>query len=188
MIVPGKELADGHTYIVALRRLRNSSGQIISAPSWFEKIRDGKTLPSGERAQKARYARIFAALKRAGIARNNLYEAWDFTVASRQDLTGRLLAIRNNAFAQLGDTNLADGVPQGRAPSFSVTGTSDLNAQVTKIVGTFQVPCYLITCGPTTETTFHYSSNRPDFGNISITSRLVCLHVQADNSASTSAS
>lgn len=172
MIVPGKELADGHTYIVALRRLRNSSGQIISAPSWFEKIRDGKTLPSGERAQKARYARIFAALKRAGIARNNLYEAWDFTVASRQDLTGRLLAIRNNAFAQLGDTNLADGVPQGRAPSFSVTGTSDLNAQVTKIVGTFQVPCYLITCGPTTETTFHYSSNRPDATPTQITGNM----------------
>ena len=28
--------------------------------------------------------------------------------------------------------------------------------------GTFQVPCYLTMCGPTSHTGFHYSSNRPD--------------------------
>ena len=69
MIVPGKEFADGHTYVVALRNLRNSSGQVIAAPSWFEKLRDGKPLPANERSQKARYTKIFAALNRANIAR-----------------------------------------------------------------------------------------------------------------------
>jgi hypothetical protein len=180
MIVPGQEFIDGHTYVVALRNLRNSSGRVIPAAGWFEKLRDGKPLPRRERSQKARYTKIFAALKRASINRSNLYEAWDFTVASRRNLTGRLLAIRNNAFAQLGDTNLADGTPEGRAPSFTVTGTSDLNAQVTKIVGTFQVPCYLVTCGPTAESGFHYSSSQPDAtptqipGNVA-TAQFECL-------------
>lgn len=180
MIVPGKALADGHTFVVALRRLRNSSGKLIAAPGWFEKLRDGKRLPADEKAQKSRYSKIFAALKKAGIARSSLYEAWDFTVASRKDLTGRLLAIRNSAFAQLGDTNLADGTVQGHAPSFSVTGNSPLNSQITKIVGTFQVPCYLVTCGPSAQTAFHYSSTKPDAtptqipGNIA-TAQFECL-------------
>jgi hypothetical protein len=180
MIVPGRELTDGHTYIVALRSLRNSSGQVIGAPAWFEKLRDGKPLPSDEQSQKTRYARIFAALAKAGIARGNLYEAWDFTVASRQDLTSRLLSIRNNAFAQLGDTNLADGQPQGNAPAFTVKRTSSLTPQITKITGTFQVPCYLIKCGPVAETGFHYSSSKPDAlptqvpGNIA-TAQFECL-------------
>ena len=94
--------------MVALRNLRTAGGKLIKAPAWFERLRDGRRLPRAERSQRGRYARIFAALKRAGIARSNLYEAWDFTVASRQSLTSRMLAIRNNAFAQLGDTNLAD--------------------------------------------------------------------------------
>jgi hypothetical protein len=162
MIIPGKALTDGHTYVVAMRRLRNSSGQILTAPSWFEKLRDGKPLPPREATQKSRYTKIFAALSKAGIARSNLYEAWDFTVASEHSLTYRLLSIRNQAFAQLGDTHLADGVPQGHAPSFSITSDAALNPQITKIVGTYQVPCYLITCGPTAETGFHYSSSSPD--------------------------
>ncbi len=180
MIVPGKALTDGHTYVVALRRLRDSSGQVLTAPSWFERLRDGKALPPKEAAQKSRYARIFAALKKAGIARSNLYEAWDFTVASAHEETYRLLSIRDNAFAQLGDTNLADGTPQGHAPSFTVTSTSDLNPQILKIVGTYQVPCYLTTCGPTATTGFHYSSSSPDAaptqipGNVA-TAQFECL-------------
>lgn len=162
MILPGKALADGHTYVVALRNLRTASGRVITAPSWFEKLRDGKRLPSNERSQRGRYDRIFAALRRAGIARSNLYEAWDFTVASERSLTSRLLSIRNNAFAQLGDHNLADGVVQGSAPSFTVTSTSTLTPQIRAVQGTFQVPCYLITCGPTATTGFHYSSSKPD--------------------------
>jgi hypothetical protein len=163
MIVPGKDLADGHTYVVALRNLRNSSGQTISAPSWFERLRDGKPLSLRERDQKGRYTRIFAALSKAGISRNNLYEAWNFTVGSRGDLTLRLRSIRNQAFSQLGDHNLADGQAQGHAPPFTVTGTSSVDSgQLTEVDGTFRVPCYLITCGPTAETAFHYSSANPD--------------------------
>jgi hypothetical protein len=97
-----------------------------------------------------------------------MYEAWDFTIGSRQSLTSRMLAIRNNAFAQLGDTNLGDSVVQGASPSFQSTGASILppmagvSGPVQKVTGTFQVPCYLRVCGDTAQPGFHYSSNKPD--------------------------
>jgi hypothetical protein len=164
MIVPGKELAEGHTFVVALRRLRSANGRILGAPSWFAKLRDNRRLPANERPQRGRYAKIFTALKRAGIGRPSLYEAWDFTVASEKSLTSRLLSIRNKAFEQLGDHNLADGRVEGRAPGFSVTSNTPLSSAPTirDIQGTFQVPCYLVTCGETATTGFHYSSSKPD--------------------------
>lgn len=167
MIHPAKLLADGHTFIVALRNLRTKSGKLIPAPKWFASLRGGGKLPKAERSQTARYAPIFKALKRAGIARNaSLYAAWNFTVGSQKSLTGGMLAIRNNAFAQLGDTNLADSVDSGHAPGFTVTDTKPLvsstGAALTQVDGTLQVPCYLITCGPSAQPGFHYSSTKPD--------------------------
>jgi hypothetical protein len=162
LIHPGKNFGEGHTYVVALRRLRNSRGKLIAAPGWFARLRDGRRLLRAERSQRKRYDRIFASLERAGISRSGLYEAWDFTVASTRSLTSRMLAIRNNAFAQLGDDNLADGQVQGRAPAFAVTSVTTLGPQIRDVQGTFQVPCYLITCGPTATTGFHYSSSGPD--------------------------
>ena len=167
MIHPAKLLAEGHTFVVALRNLRTKSGKIIPAPKWFALLRDGGKLPKAERPQAARYALIFKALKRAGIAQNkSLYEAWNFTVDSRQSLTGPMLAIRNSAFAQLGDTNLADSVDSGHAPAFAVTDTKPLvsstGAALTQVDGTLQVPCYLVLCGASAQPGFHYSSSKPD--------------------------
>ena len=158
----GVDFADGHTYLVALRNLRTAAGHVISAPAWFERLRDNRPLPQNERSQAARYVRIFAALARAGVPRSNLYEAWDFTVASRQNVTGRLLSIRNSAFAQLGDTKLADGNVAGRAPGYTITSTKTLSPQLSAVVGTFDLPCYLIQCGTTATTGFHYGSHKPD--------------------------
>jgi hypothetical protein len=162
LIHPGVDFSEGHTYVVALRDLRNASGQLIPAPRWFERLRDDRVLPPDERSQRARYETIFAALARAGIARENLYEAWNFTISSTQSLTGRLLAIRNNAFAQLGDHDLGDGQVQGSAPSFTVTATAQLTPLLRRVEGTFDVPCYLITCGASATAGFHYSSPGAD--------------------------
>jgi hypothetical protein len=158
MIHADQDLTNGHTYVVALRRLKNAKGGTIKAPSWFGKLRDGKRLPSNERSQQTRYDTIFAALKKAKIGRSNLYEAWDFTVMSTKDLTSRLLAIRNNAFAQLGDTDLADVKLAGHAPSFEVSSSDMLTPTLKRIQGTYQVPCYLVTCGASATTGFHYGS------------------------------
>ncbi len=162
LIHPAAALKNGHTYIVALRRLRTASGRAIAAPKWFERLRDKRRLPGAERSERARYDRIFAALRRAHVARKGLYEAWDFTVASRANVTGRLLAIRNGAFARLGDRNLGDGKIAGRAPAYTVTATKSLSPQLRAVVGTFKVPCYLVKCGTSATTGFHYSSAKPD--------------------------
>ncbi len=165
LIHPAAALTNSDTYVVVLRNLKTGSGHLITAPSWFEKLRDGRTLLRAERSQRKRYQAIFKLLHHAKIKLNKtLYEAWDFTVASTRNLTGRLLAMRNNAFAQLGDTNLADGVPQGHAPAFTVTGSKPdpSNSKITIVDGSYQVPCYLVTCGPTATTGFHYSSTKPD--------------------------
>ena len=162
IIHPGKSFTEGHTYIVALRNLKTASGKVIGAPTWFARLRDGRKLPGAERSQTARYGAIFSALAKAGIARKGLYEAWNFTIASRQDRTARMLAIRNAAFAQLGDTNLADSKVQGHPPSFQVTGQSTLSPTVRTVTGTYQVPCYLVVCGDSAVGGFHYSSSKPD--------------------------
>ena len=162
LIHGAKAFLDGHTYVVALRNLRTATGHLIPAPEWFERLRDNRRLPSGEASQRARYAPIFAALARAGVRRSNLYEAWDFTVGSRQNQTGRLLSIRNGAFAGLGDRKLADGKVAGRAPSYTITSTKTLSPQLRAVVGTFDVPCYLTHCGTTATSGFHYSSSKRD--------------------------
>jgi hypothetical protein len=79
-----------------------------------------------------------------------MYLAWDFTVASEQSIQGRLLTMRGDAFRQLGDTTLADGVAQGRAPAFTVDEvieTPDDPLIRRRVNGTFEVPCYLDQAG-----------------------------------------
>jgi hypothetical protein len=162
LIHPGSNFAAGHTYVVALRGLRDARGRPIGAPLWFQRLRDNLPLPRAERSQRARYAVIFKALRSAGVSRRGMYEAWDFTVASTSSLTSRLLAIRNDAFGQLGDDDLSDGKVQGRAPSFTVTATDQLAPRLRRVQGTLNVPCYLVSCGSSATTGFYYASAEPD--------------------------
>ncbi len=152
-IHPAVNFTPGHRYIVALRDLRNAEGEEIEAPIAFRYYRD--RVPSKQpriNAQRGRFEAIFQRLGQAGIGRHDLYLAWDFTVASTQNLTGRELSMRNRAFEGLGDTDLADGTPQGASPSFTVTSVENepQPGQIARRVkGTFEVPCYLFpSCGP----------------------------------------
>jgi hypothetical protein len=146
IIHPAKNLVPGRRYVVVLRFLRDRQPRGL----W------NTTSTSLRRA-----------LRMAGVSESSVYLTWDFTVASDRSLTARLLSIRGNAFRQLGDTNLADGVIQGRPPSFTVTGVQDFtvadNAKIARtITGTFTVPCYLDRAGCPPGARYHYSSSRPD--------------------------
>jgi len=152
-IHPAVNFASGHRYIVALRRLRNAAGEAIEAPAAFRYYRDGVPSKQPEiNAQRGRFDAIFSRLQKSGINRKDLYLAWDFTVASDQSNSARELSMRDNAFAQLGDTNLVDGVPQGSSPAFQVTSVEanpNPGQIARRVKGTFQVPCYLFPdCGP----------------------------------------
>lgn len=168
LIHPASNLLEGHTYIVALRNLRTATGMPIGAPAWFRRLRAGGRLPAAERGQRARYTRILSDLRRARVRLSGLYEAWDFTVASTPDLTGRMLAIRNRAFTGLGDRNLADLKVAGRAPAYQVSSVATLppksgvSGPVTAVTGTLSVPCYLVVCGSSATPGFHYRSRAVD--------------------------
>jgi hypothetical protein len=146
IIHPGKNLVPGRTYVVVLRGLSDKQPKRL----W-------KTTSKGVRS----------ALKRAKVPRKSVYLAWDFTVASDKSLTARLLAMRDDAFKQLGDTNLADGAVQGTPPKYTITEvkdfTPDENAKLLRRVsGTFEVPCYLDAAGCPPGARLHYSSSAKD--------------------------
>src|SRR4051794_37004919 len=152
MIHPAENLTDGHRYIVALRHLVTDDGTTAQPTAAFKAYRDG-TAPTTD-PRRAHMENLFATLKQAGVGRRDLYLAWDFTTASTKNVTGRLLAMRDDAFAQLGDTNLTDGVVQGDAPAFTVDSVQEnpSGSLQRRISGHFTVPCYVApTCDPPTK-------------------------------------
>lgn len=112
---------EGHRYIVALRNLKRTDGSVIAAGASFAGYRDG----SRNDDRTAHMESLFAALAAAGVARGDLYLAWDFTVASERNLSERALHIRDDAFATLGDVDLSDLRVQGAAPDFEITSVQD---------------------------------------------------------------
>ena len=152
MIHPAVNLTDGHRYIVALRHLVKDDGAMAQPSASFRSYRDGTAAPTDPR--RGHMENLFRTLKQAGVARNDLYLAWDFTTASTENVTGRLLAIRDDAFRQLGDTNLSDGKVAGTTPAFVVDAVTDYtsaqNSRLARqVTGHFTVPCYIApTCDP----------------------------------------
>jgi hypothetical protein len=146
IVRPGKNFQEGTRYVVALRNLVDASGKRIPASDAFRIYRDGTpTTNKTVEARRGSFESMFRTLAEAGIDRDSLYLAWDFTTASERNLSERMLAIRNDAFHQLGDDNLSDLTPQGDSPKFTVTKVTDNpNGQLARIVdGKVTVPCYL---------------------------------------------
>ena len=133
-VYPGIGWKEGHRYIVALRNLERSNGSTIKAPRAFR-----RAVKHGAR----RTPDILGRLRKAGIERKGLYLAWDFTIASRKNLTQRLLTIRDRAFAELGDRNLRDLKVQGAPPKFTITSATDVPGVGRRIAGTVETPCWL---------------------------------------------
>ena len=163
IIRPGANFLEGGRYIVALRNLRNASGAIIEAQLPFRTYRD--SIPSVDPAVESRRPHmesLFTTLEQSGIDRDDLYLAWDFTVASERSLSERALSIRDDAFAQLGDTNLGNLQVEGTSPPFTVSSVTDYTAAqddkiARKIDGTFPVPCYLNAAGCPPGSRFAYA-------------------------------
>jgi hypothetical protein len=143
LIHPGINWREGERYIVALRNLRRADGSTIQAPLAFRQAVKGR---------ERRMPDILRRLRWAGIKRKSLYLAWDFTIASERNLTRRMLSIRDRAFAELGDTNLADLKVQGAAPRFTIdkiiepTVAENPNVR-RRIEGHVTVPCFLDQAG-----------------------------------------
>lgn len=136
-IHPAIALDEGATYAVGLRGLVDTAGDPIEPTDVFVAYRDRLTtdLPAIE-DRRDEMESTFAALGAAGVERSDLVIAWDFTTATTDNLAGRMLHIRDDALAQLGDA----------APAFTITsvtpGTPDSDI-ARQVVGTYTVPNYL---------------------------------------------
>jgi hypothetical protein len=136
-IHPAIALAEGATYAVGLRGLVDTAGDPIEPSDVFVAYRDRLTtdLPAIEDRRDAMES-TFAALGAAGVERSDLVIAWDFTTASTDNLAGRMLHIRDDALAQLGDA----------APAFTIASVTpgDADSDIARqVVGTYTVPNYL---------------------------------------------
>ena len=149
LIHPAKNLDERGRYVVALRNLKTAAGASIPAPPVFRAYRDRRRTDSGAvEARRPAMESIFRTLRKAGISRHDLYLAWDFTVASNRSTAGRMLRLRDDAFAQLGDRDLDDLRVQGASPQFAVTSVTNptpaQDPEIERVVsGTVRVPCYL---------------------------------------------
>jgi len=134
-------------YIIALRNLKNAAGELLEAPEVFRAFRDD-VLTDNDYIEDRRESMedIFSILEDVGVAREELYLAWDFNVASVENITERLLHIRDDAFAALGNT----------APVFTVEEITDFapcddgvceegqhDEIAREVYGSFQIPSYL---------------------------------------------
>jgi hypothetical protein len=137
IIRPAVNFAENTRYIVALRRMKDASGATIEPDAAFQVYRDAIPAPDHPvlEARRPHMDSIFATLAAAGVDRSDLYMAWDFTVASRRNLTERLLFMRDDAFARLGSA----------APSFTVTLVeNDVDSRIyRRVTGTYQVDRYV---------------------------------------------
>ena len=154
IVRPALNFTEGHRYLVALRNMKNAAGQTIPAGAHFAAYRDNtsSTNPTFDETRRAHINGVIAQIQtdeqRRGVAfdRSKLFLAWDFTVASERSLTERVLHIRDQAFAALGDTNLADSRIQGVSPHFAITKVTNITGDTRKqrqVDGTITVPNFL---------------------------------------------
>ena len=160
IIRPARNFEEGHRYIVALRNLRDAQGSTVDPPLPFRVYRDRLiTQQAPVESRRAHIEGLISTLQANGFQRSNLYMTWDFTVASRDSLSGRALATRDDALLRIGDDTPGDpidgdetgddtpgdGVVDGDAPEFTITGVSDPDGNILRQVEgeLTNVPCYL---------------------------------------------
>ncbi len=144
LVRPVVRLKDATRYIVAIRKVVDADGNALPPSPAFQALRDGtRSCEPSVNGRRPLYDDIFARLEKAGIAREDLQIAWDFSTASRESNTRRMVAMRDDALAKVG----------ALGPEYKVTKvetfTPDQNANVARrIVGLMHVPLYLDKPGP----------------------------------------
>ncbi len=153
-IRPAISLPEGHTFVVGLRSMVDTSGTAIEPTDSFKVYRDNLTTTIDEiEARRAEMEVAFTALENEQVPRADLQLAWTFTVASTRSLSERMLHIRDEALASLGEA----------APAYTITAVtpnSDDNIAL-QVEGTFTVPNYLTGDGSPGQS-FNYASDDPD--------------------------
>ncbi|MBI2395391.1 MAG: hypothetical protein HYV09_37825 [Deltaproteobacteria bacterium] len=140
MVRPVVRLKDATRYIVAIRDVVDPEGDVIPASPAFAALRDGTKFdhPSIEPRRKL-YDDIFQKLENAGVPRKNLQIAWDFTTASKQNITQWLVSMRDDALKTVGE----------EGPEYRIVEVKDdADGVARRIEGMMKVPLYLDKPGP----------------------------------------
>lgn len=175
---PARNFTPGERYVVVIQNLRAADGNAISAGPAFEVCRDdlGSEIPQVNARCAALEADVFPVIENAQLNRGDVVLAWDFTVASAQNLTARLTHMHDDAFAALAEpegslpvgngsadctrydyaaepANLtalnSDYVNGCRSPDFTVDKVSEKSeGEVIQIEGTLKLPSYVIPTDP----------------------------------------
>ncbi len=140
---PGRSLEPAGRYIVAFRNLMDVDGNPVEAEPVFAALRDGRptTIPAVE-ARRSDFEELFFRLWLNGVQRHELVLAWDFTIASDENLTGQMLSMRDQALDWLA------GQDQDASPTFTAAVEEfDCSAEGQhtwrKVTGVYQVPLFL---------------------------------------------
>lgn len=142
---PSIVLEPGRRYIVAVRGLVAPDGSPVRAEPVFRALRDrSPTTIEAVEERRADFEDIFRALRGAGVPRHDLVLAFDFVVRSQDQLTGQMLAMRDDALAYI------DSLPSTDVSGFDVEEVetfgdcSDPGQRIWKrVAGTFAGPFYL---------------------------------------------
>ncbi len=143
-IRPAYRLRPAARYAVAIRKsLKAADGADLPVPSGFAAVLAGGDAGHERLARVLpRYDEIFAALETAGIARDDLLVAWDFTTASDESLTTDMERSRDAALIAMGDlgANLTWTVDEDEP-------YGDGTQIARRVLGTFQSPFLLTDIG-----------------------------------------
>ncbi|MFW6050370.1 MAG: hypothetical protein ACODAU_04305 [Myxococcota bacterium] len=107
MLRPAVRPEDATRYIVAIRDVVDEAGAPLPPSPAFAALRDDTPSDDPEvEGRRGHFEDIFEVLEDAGIPRDDLQLAWDFTTASRENNTRWMVHMRDEALS-----NYPDGVP-----------------------------------------------------------------------------
>ncbi len=136
IIRPAKNYLETHRIVVGVRTLFDMDDQQVPVAPGFVAYRDRLgTTDADFEARRTHMDEIIALLGDHGVYRPDLFSAWDFTIGSAESIAGRMLHIRDEAFAELGDA----------VPSFTITSAEPAPepTMLRRVSGTYQVPNFL---------------------------------------------
>jgi hypothetical protein len=160
LVRPAALLPAGHRIAVGVRNPVDAGGRPLDVGDGFRVIRD--RLTTGIDAVESRRAGLDAtidALEDAGVPRDELWLAWDFTVLSDENLTGDAVEMRDEAFELLGDGAPAYRIARVRTARDDGSPLPD--GVAAWIDGTFDVPSFLTGDGTPGSTMRRDADGRP---------------------------
>ncbi len=116
MLRPAVRLKDASRYIVVIRNLLDDAGTPIPATDGFAALRDRTDSEDPDIvSRRPLYGDIFMHTTEAGIDRDGLQLAWDFSTTSRENNTAWMVHMRDEGLDLVG----AEG------PSYTITSVDD---------------------------------------------------------------